>query len=566
KTYDLADLASRPLLLALIIDSIVLRGLDLTNSGTQYGPSGLYEIYTRIKLDVDLSKGPTRRRGLSLEARRMLAEALAIKMYKANTLELDFREILTDLLDGSDPDVSNIRESGLSRDEIATDFATCSFITLDRSSACRFVHKSFRGFFVARVLKDHLWKGLHPLFSEWLERDVLYFLGGFAPTQPQVAKNLWAKFSNSSRANRTLRRNLLVAFLYTKPDHDALAISKAEIADADFGRLSFTRTELTDISWLKCKVTDLSIDSAIWKAVRTADSRFGRLSATDSDVQMAIRDTDLESVSFQGTKGDFSTQAVLIGDFKAESSSMHLVLKETALGRLAITESELSCDFSWQDTQLETIKTTRSRLSVACDWLPTLQATHSIVDYKGAQAHVADWGLAESVVVLNADPMTETPNPGVTPLGSGLSGDGRSVVLAPQGIRFSLLESLAAGVFGLLAPTDRHPISEPSDAIWGILAADDWIAGRPELPDKVEGHRIGNVLLVTQSWYDREIAAGGRLALLGKLMELIPAEQPDADTAAIGEMLPHLLSAVRVAYEHIAEATWIESNAPSRTG
>ena len=47
RTYDLTDLATRPLLLTLIVDSVLLGGLDVDDAAVQFGPSGLYEIYTQ---------------------------------------------------------------------------------------------------------------------------------------------------------------------------------------------------------------------------------------------------------------------------------------------------------------------------------------------------------------------------------------------------------------------------------------------------------------------------------------------------------------------------------------
>jgi Restriction endonuclease/NACHT domain len=127
RTYDLADLASRPLLLTLIVDSVIDGVLDADDTGTQYGPSGLYEIYTQAKLDLDMSKGRSRREGLSSEARRVLAEAVAIEMYQSQTLEVNLHKTLSELL--GTPGIEFDRNN-LSRDEIVTDFATCSFVTL----------------------------------------------------------------------------------------------------------------------------------------------------------------------------------------------------------------------------------------------------------------------------------------------------------------------------------------------------------------------------------------------------------------------------------------------------
>jgi hypothetical protein len=175
RVYDLTDLASRPLLLSLIVKSVALGGLDINETASQYGAAGLYETYINLKLAFDKAKVPHRGEGLTSDLRIRLAEFLALRLYADRVLEVQFDGILTAVY--SDPALGpELQESGLSRDEVATDFATSTFVSLDDSRVCRFVHKSFRGFFVARVLKDDL---KHRLMSEPLEREVLYFLGGF---------------------------------------------------------------------------------------------------------------------------------------------------------------------------------------------------------------------------------------------------------------------------------------------------------------------------------------------------------------------------------------------------
>ena len=135
------------------------------------------------------------------------------------------------------------------------------------------MHKSFRGFFVGRVLKENL-RGAHPLLNEWLEQEVLYFLGGFAPTEPGVGERLWARFLRDgfSKAG-ALRRNMLVAYLYTRLEHDGRKIVDAEIADADFGRLRFTKSRMSNVRRLRERtVMALTLLDVHWTSVELCES------------------------------------------------------------------------------------------------------------------------------------------------------------------------------------------------------------------------------------------------------------------------------------------------------
>ena len=84
------------------------------------GLRGSTRSIRKAKLDLDLAKGHSQRGGLSLGVRRSLAEALAVAMYQAGALEVDFHEILERLLNGAGPLNTALIESGMSADQIAS--------------------------------------------------------------------------------------------------------------------------------------------------------------------------------------------------------------------------------------------------------------------------------------------------------------------------------------------------------------------------------------------------------------------------------------------------------------
>lgn len=125
RTYDLSDLASRPLLLRMIVDTIMEGAVDVTDLTLQFGPSALYELYISIKLQLDWDKGDVRRGALDRNQRRDFAVAVAVAMYEAGKLDINLSDVLATLPSS----IVSVAGVELSAEEIATDFLTCSFLS-----------------------------------------------------------------------------------------------------------------------------------------------------------------------------------------------------------------------------------------------------------------------------------------------------------------------------------------------------------------------------------------------------------------------------------------------------
>lgn len=550
RIYDLADLATRPLLLTMIIDSVIIGGLDPKDTDTRYGASGLYEIYTRAKLDLDLAKGVVRRGGLTLHARRTLAEALAVQMYEANTLEVDFHLTLERLLAGATAR-EEVEASGLTGEEIATDFATCSFVTLDQDGRCRFVHKSFREFFVARVLREAL--GETPsLMSQWLDREVLYFLGGFAPTQPEVGEGIWDKFNQADPLDRVVRRNALVAFLYTRPDHDLPLLKNGEIFEASFGRLGFTGTRMVDSAWSDCTIASLELRDATWKAVDIRESHIVEMTLNESDICAGVASSTIEQLHSERATAQIDLTASSLDACTLNASSATLDVKSSHVGSLRGFGCSLVLNTAKFDASVGSLMIKESFARLGGQAPATVHAERSVVVFEGVLERTGSWTLERSVLALGA----ETRSGRISTLGStaqiAASEETDSIVLASEGIAAALLPRMLCGVFGTLAAnTTRFSLTMKSVA-WGVLDVGTLFEDLALPVDREEpGCRFGDLLLVRPEWYRRECSQGGRLAALHDLEDL--TAQPRADAAAEVE---DLLAPLRPCFEKILEQPW----------
>lgn len=548
RTYDLADLASRPMLLELILDTVLIGKVDPDDTDTKFGPSGLYEIYVHAKLDLDLAKGPSRERGLSLAARRLLAERLALWMYGKHLLKVDFAEALEYLRAEQGPLRQELMAGGLTDEEIATDFATCSFVTLE-GGLCRFVHKSFRGFFIARVLKDAD-LATEPFLAAPLEREVLYFLGGFAPTEPRVANDLWTKFLETPLDQGDRRRNLLVAYLYTRPDHDTRRVRSAEITDADFGRLELKGTRLESVTWRDTTLRDLELSEGSWRDVDVFSTHIDDLSSRGSRLKATFGDSTIERWDAEDTTAHLDLDASTVYSWTQRGCSTRVVAGDSQIDELKITEGAMLCKVQEEsDFSLGSVELAAARFHAVGDWGPGyLRAVDSFLYYGGKQEMSAGWSVSNSCVSFVCPPTAQ-------PISNGapLEADPTSIIFAPNGIDYRLLKC-SAGLIGSMVPLPGRTIfftGQPT--AWGVLEADHLL--RPiALADSDPGVRIGDLLLVRGTWLERNFSAR-TLPVLRELEDQV-ATPLDSDAHPSPQSLTALLDEVRSAYESLLDRDW----------
>lgn len=147
-TYNLAELAQRPVLLDMIA-----RSLPELKPGQAVNAAQLYQAYVELWLARDWEKGRTL---ITREDKRLFMQQLALEMLRRDESSIHYSRL---------PD--RVREHfRLERaDEIdyfEHDIRTCSFLRRDGEGNYRFVHKSFGEFFVAQWLAPKLLDGSAP--------------------------------------------------------------------------------------------------------------------------------------------------------------------------------------------------------------------------------------------------------------------------------------------------------------------------------------------------------------------------------------------------------------------
>lgn len=167
-TYDLAELASRPVLLDMLVKSLPL--IMRQEQPTVVNAAKLYEVYTGQWIDREHRKGEFRKL-ISKTQKLSFMQELAYQMISEEKGELSHREL-----------GRPIRrffgiEEGDRLDHFSHDIRTCSFL-LRRQNAYRFAHLSFQEYFGARKLVSDASAGLSDSWrTRPLPAQVIRFAG-----------------------------------------------------------------------------------------------------------------------------------------------------------------------------------------------------------------------------------------------------------------------------------------------------------------------------------------------------------------------------------------------------
>lgn len=315
--YDLGDLITKPILLSIITDTILLEGKNYLKSDIKYGHAALYEKYTALILKRDWGKGKSRHY-LTMVQRNKFAEAIAITMLYKGILEVKYDDILSvinlhkDILsEFKDKDkLSNSQ----TQEFIASDIRICSFLKRTDENTFKFVHKSFMEFFVAQFIVTQLLnqENSNVLSDKILNKEILFFVGGFGVYKAEIQKKIftvWRK--NQKSKDQTLKRNLSCAFILSRIEHDnshksTFNISDVNIESISIRKIKFRKVEYNKINFINTDFTDVSIIDSIFINVQiqsTKDIEIKRVTVNNSKFSFVkLEKKLLESCTFELNK------------------------------------------------------------------------------------------------------------------------------------------------------------------------------------------------------------------------------------------------------------------------
>jgi formylglycine-generating enzyme required for sulfatase activity len=148
ETYNLTELAHRPVLLDMIVGSLPEIAPDQVIDAAR-----LYELYTDLWLERDIA---IMRTFMSADDKRLFMQELALEMHRRDELSIHYSQLPERV--GKHFGLEKAHEI----DYFAHDIRTCSFLNRDSEGNYRFVHKSFQEFFLAQWLAPRLLDGSAP--------------------------------------------------------------------------------------------------------------------------------------------------------------------------------------------------------------------------------------------------------------------------------------------------------------------------------------------------------------------------------------------------------------------
>lgn len=355
--YDLRDLMKKPILLSMIKDTILLKGESFFDLPNEYGPAGLYELYTNLNFDIDWAKGQTRR-FLTREERRSFAYALALAMYDSSTLEVSYDDLF-DIVDKNRKVMSalRVRFDTATKEQVASDIQICTFITRTPSENFRFVHKSYMEFFVASFLNRKF--SFRRASARLLPKEIVYFLGSYMRMGEPISNRIEYvlaqihKEKRPTRGNRKeiFRSNVYRIYLYSAQEVygesfnaamlDEIDLRDVKFTDTVFSYCSFTRNRWESCDFKSVKFLECTTEDSIVRDVRMQDvhieatmrsCQLQESSFVESDLKVTCDHLDLERVSIKETTAElrgsvycrqshFSNSTLIIADIPGEQQS-----------------------------------------------------------------------------------------------------------------------------------------------------------------------------------------------------------------------------------------------------
>ncbi len=213
EVYNLKDLAGRPFLLDLIVQTIP----DLDFLLSEVTPATLYDIYTKKWIDREFSKGEFRWLIRKTDKQEFMKE-IAWKMLKNNSIEVNYSELaewVKKYFNLLTPETI---------DYFSHDIRACTFLRRDDEGNYSFVHRSFMEFFIAKKIVQEARSGtnLKDLFfgiplSSVTANSIGFILDIFGDSFNQLKEFLEFSFPSNALLN-------FVSVLKDLPQKDSIKV------------------------------------------------------------------------------------------------------------------------------------------------------------------------------------------------------------------------------------------------------------------------------------------------------------------------------------------------------
>ena len=258
-TYNLSDLAKRPVLLEIIIKTIP----RIKEKIEDLNIFELYETYTNLWLKREWDKGDMRRL-LTSKQRRWFMEELALEMYRENIVSIHYKN-LQNRIKSSFP-----IEKDSMLDYFEHDVRTCTFLNRTDDGYYKFIHKSFLEYFTAtRIIQSVKERDNSIIKSQEISEEVLGFVKMMMEAKDYETLLNWL----ISVESNTIQKQNALNILSQKGDEFLTGI--------DFSKVIFDGVKFSECEFNNCIFDKASFNSSLFKEVKFVDCSLKRVNLSN---------------------------------------------------------------------------------------------------------------------------------------------------------------------------------------------------------------------------------------------------------------------------------------------
>jgi uncharacterized protein YjbI with pentapeptide repeats len=297
-TYNLEDLAKRPILLEIIVKT--LPKINITSGAIN--STSLYDTYTDFWIQHE-----DWRSTMTCEEKEFFTMELAYQMFTEGSEEVHFSKLSIPLKHH----FSHKIQTHTDLDYFDNDIRTCSFLNRDGAGNYRFIHKSFMEYFVAKRIRRSASGDFADILSRSiLTKEICHFIKD-TPIDSKVLLDILknAKANTASRGCEVANALIILVTQgvnFTGYDFSDLNLSGATLDGGDFNGAIFKNCNLEKVSARNGNFSNAIFDNANvsssefsqsylkdtqWRNIRAEKCRF---------VGANLSDSNMQHVSFQG--------------------------------------------------------------------------------------------------------------------------------------------------------------------------------------------------------------------------------------------------------------------------
>ena len=309
--YDLKDLMTRPILLQMVVDTLLMGKMDINNAEGSYGPSSVYSLYTGTSFERDYQKSAGSQY-LTASQREKFCRVLGTYFTRNEKLEVSPAKLEKLIKDSVQ---QGIFPKSKSKDieKLLTDIRVCSFLRIAENDDLLFAHKSFAEFFTALEFIDALkigaWKN-HLNFNFNLE--TILFLSSFLIEDTEYQNAAFSQLRNKKLA-KSAQRNLFCAICSVPDKFPSLRLKDRVISDIQFPsaiyknyifeETRFTRVHGKNLGFEKCKFESFEFNECEAGEINLSGCQ-GDVNFTQSDLTTLKVESEKVDVTFDRSNVD----------------------------------------------------------------------------------------------------------------------------------------------------------------------------------------------------------------------------------------------------------------------